>query len=653
MEINMKKIVQEWENLKNDKKLSKSILSDSTYNSWLRCLDYGLIPDRTEIIRVSTNELKRRKEDNKILLDTAMPIAKHFYDTIKGSGSVVILTDSSGIILESFGDQDFVEEILISKPGTSWREDALGTNGVGTALFLKQPVQIKGAEHFYKSNHLFSCSAAPILDCSGKVIGCIDLSTRVENVQSHTLGMVVLAAYAVNRQLGLNEALSNYRKTLTEQEIIVEMMTSALISVDRELRVVQTNTEAKEMLSLQGAVRGQRLEDVLKSKYNWQELVVNNKKLYDVEISLKVNRKSVISIISSSLVYNDSGDFSGMIITLKPKSRVYKSVNKYSGSTAMLTFDDLIGVSTSFKRAIEMAEIAGRSSSNVLLLGESGTGKELFAQSIHNDSSRVAKPFIAVNCGALPRELVQTELFGYVGGAYTGSLKEGHPGKFELADGGTIFLDEIGDMPLEAQANLLRVLQNREVIRVGGSDSFKVDVRVIAATNKDLPEMISEKMFREDLFYRLNVLTIDIPPLRERTEDLVLLTEHFLKKHGARLDKQDLIFDSSASARLENYSFPGNIRELENIIESAVNITKQSVINENCLPERICGYAIKKVISEKRDSFDNIKDKMILESMQKCKGNVSKAAKFLGISRGTIYLYLKKQAVDPETFRVF
>ena len=249
------------------------------------------------------------------------------------------------------------------------------------------------------------------------------------------------------------------------------------------------------------------------------------KRLQTVDTELEIQN---IKYSVTTANYNNKFDQSiGYVISFREMKRIHKMVNKYSGFKATYTIDNIIGQSSQISYVKNLCLKASKSNSNVLILGESGTGKELVAQSIHNASSRRNEPFIAINCGALPKGLIESELFGYEGGSFTGANREGKPGKFELADGGTIFLDEIGDMPLDIQVSLLRVLQNKEIVRIGGNKPKSIDIRIIAATNKDLFKSIHDNTFREDLYYRLNVLTISVPPLRERKSDIKVLEQYF------------------------------------------------------------------------------------------------------------------------------
>lgn len=320
----------------------------------------------------------------------------------------------------------------------------------------------------------------------------------------------------------------------------------------------------------------------------------------------------------------------------------FKKVNK-----ANYALDSIISVSKSMERLKELTKRAAKTNSNVLILGESGTGKELFAHAIHNNSRRIDAPFIRVNCGAIPYELLESELFGYEEGSFTGAKKGGKIGKFKAADGGTIFLDEIGDLPMNMQVKLLRVLQDKEIERIGSNFSEKIDVRVIAATNKDLEKMVSEGMFRLDLYYRLNVVSIKIPPLRERKEDIPILSRHLVDKisKGENI-KVDKISDNTLEY-LKNYDWPGNVRELENILERAINFLEdETIIKPEHLPPKITGMTRSKQMKSLRSILEEVEKQSIIDSLIIANGNKTLAANSLDISRTSLYEKISKYNID-------
>ena len=325
-----------------------------------------------------------------------------------------------------------------------------------------------------------------------------------------------------------------------------------------------------------------------------------------------------------------------------------KELNRYKGefrerNKATYTFDSLLGSSPTFLDAKDQAKKAAKSDSNVLILGESGTGKELFAHSIHSDSKRSMGVFIKVNCAAIPAELLESELFGYEEGSFTGAKRGGKIGKFEAADGGTIFLDEIGELPLHMQVKLLRVLQEREVERVGSTRSIPIDVRIIAATNRNLEEMVDKGEFRLDLYYRLKVMIIEVPKLSERSEDIKMLVHHFLGKYQKLMNKPIEGISDRALRILSSYTWLGNIRELENTIERALNVVDEDkMVTSDHLPEEIRGYKRPSSTLTLNEVMEETEQQTIINYLAIMNGNKSGTAKMLGISRTTLYEKMNK-----------
>lgn len=330
------------------------------------------------------------------------------------------------------------------------------------------------------------------------------------------------------------------------------------------------------------------------------------------------------------------------------EKRYRKSVEKLLNGQAIYTFDKIIGKDKNFISTIECAKKISDSKSTVLITGESGTGKEIFAQAIHNYSSRREKHFIAVNCGAIPSNLIEAELLGYDEGAFTGARKGGNAGKFEIADGGTIFLDEIGEMPLEMQVRLLRVIEEGVVSRIGSSKQVPVNVRIIAATNRDLKEEVSLGNFRKDLFYRLNVLPIPLPPLRDRREDIPLLIDYYMNKIGKKLNKEKIQIDKSIMEKLLQYEWPGNIRELQNVIELMLNTEK---VPEDILKQHKPTIIIERNVVEgfakiEDMKLENVEKNHIIKVLKSFNGNISLAANAMGIGRNTLYRKMKKYRIE-------
>ena len=340
-------------------------------------------------------------------------------------------------------------------------------------------------------------------------------------------------------------------------------------------------------------------------------------------------------------------NITGMVGIFKDMQNIYNLVNKYIGRTAKYTFNDIIGGSEEILRLKEQSKNIANSPSTVLIQGESGTGKELIAQSIHNNSDRRNKSFVAINCGAIPKSLIESELFGYEEGAFTGAKRGGCAGKFELANGGTLFLDEIGEMPLDMQVNLLRVLQEGCITRIGGNKCINVDVRIIASTNKNLKKEVEKGTFRDDLYYRLSVIPIDIPPLRERFGDIEILIQHFLEIKAIKLGKPMPKIKGNIYEKLLNYNWPGNVRELENCIENIVNMdgnTSFSFENKALVREQNNASSIN--LEYDMCSLEELEKRAIVLCIDNCGGNITKSCRILGINRSTLYAKIKKYDIN-------
>lgn len=374
---------------------------------------------------------------------------------------------------------------------------------------------------------------------------------------------------------------------------------------------------------------------------------INGNKMIAARIPVFIKGKVVGAV--GKVLFRDIDELNSLY---KKISKIEKELNLYKDefkkvNKAKYSLSSIISMSKSMDELKELTKRAAKTNSNVLILGESGTGKELFAHAVHNISRRSNAPFIKVNCGSIPYELLESELFGYEEGSFTGAKKGGKIGKFKAADGGTIFLDEIGDLPMNMQVKLLRVLQDKEIEKIGSNTSEKIDVRVIAATNKDLEKMVSEGMFRLDLYYRLNVLTIKIPPLRERKDDIPILSKHLVQKISRRENiRVDKISDDTLEY-LKRHNWLGNVRELENILERAINfLDKDIIIKPEHLPPKITGITKNKKVRSLKTTLEEIERQAIIDTLIFSNGNKTKAANILDISRTSLYEKIKKYDIN-------
>jgi len=458
----------------------------------------------------------------------------------------------------------------------------------------------------------------------------------------------------------------NLLKELEEQKnvsqvlnTILETVYDGILVVNKDGYITMMSKTYEKFLGVEGQdVIGKHVTDVIENTRMHIVVKTGIAEIADIQ-KIKGNYMiaSRIPIIKDGEVVGAVGKV--LFRNVDDLNDLYKKINlmeqeieEYKGelkniNRAKYTFADIIGRSIKILRTKNLAQKASHTDSNVLILGESGTGKELLAHAIHNESGRNFGPFIKVNCAAIPSELLESELFGYEEGAFTGAKKGGKIGKFELADGGTIFLDEIGDMPLTMQSKLLRVIQEREIERVGGAGTKRINVRIIAATNKNLEEMVSKGEYRQDLYYRLNVFTIFVPSLRERPEDIVALSENFLYNLNNKYHKNIIRISDKAMKHLIKYTWPGNIRELANVIERAMNLVDMSdTIDVEHLPQRIVGEEYIRKIRNLKEILAKAERDAIIESIRITNGNKTKAAKLLGIGRTTFYEKLVKYNLE-------
>lgn len=654
MDENYLQLYKAWQNFIQFGREDKDVLRPIILRSWKRSAEYGVDPYQQKIRPNKDPNLL--KEENRRLVEVSRPFMEMVYNFVKGSNFVVILIDKDGYVLELIGDEETVKaaERNYLIPGANRLEKAVGTNAIGLALAEKTPVQIFGPEHYNYYHHSWTCSAAPIKDPQGKIIGVFDMSGHYSLVHKHTLGMVVSMVRAIERELCLQEAHKEALFVNEHLKAVINSVSDGLLAVDKNGKITHANTIVSRIIGRKrDDIINKHVEKVLEFDRAFKKALISEDICIDKEFYINKGNLKLYCLATTTPIKDQQEEVIGKVIVLREKKKVHNLVHRMVGASASFTFENIIGENKSLKECINLARTVAITDSKVLLEGESGTGKELFAQAIHNYSERKRGPFIAVNCSAIPHELIESELFGYEEGAFTGAKKWGKPGKFELAEGGTLFLDEISSMSLDMQAKLLRVIQENQVVRVGGINVIPLDVRIIAATNRDLSELIKDGSFRDDLYYRLSVVTVKIPPLRERRDDIPVLVEHLSKKLGNKVGAGKVNFTPEALSLLMCYDWPGNIRELENVIERAIILAKGSEINSSFLPEKLkenIGDESKvenkineKVISlQGEGSLENVEVHVIREALRKTKGNVSKAARILGISRNTIYNKLKK-----------
>lgn len=503
-------------------------------------------------------------EANRSFLEAADRIVENVGKPMDMTHSMIQLFTPHGMLVKSCGDAGILKkaERINNVPGGICSEQAVGTTGVGLALELGKPSLVIGREHYCEMFQDWTCLAYPIMDPGSKqVAGVLNITGRQEAFTPHTIGLIQYGVFSIERLL---HARNVQRDCLLLKMLIRETRAHHPVMIVNRFGEVLHSTD--HFPSLPGMA-------------DLKPLI----SLHDPEVELQLSFHDDREIrLASKQVWRER-QFLGWWIQAHP-------VPKYSAKAAIkphVTFDRLIGRSAPFHTAVDVGRKAAASHATVLLLGDTGTGKELFARSIHNESPRKAKPFVAINCGAVPRELVGSELFGYEEGAFSGAKKGGEKGKFELAQGGTLFLDEVGELPLEHQVYLLRVLQEKTLRRIGGTKEITLDVRVIAATNGDLKQMVEQKCFRRDLYFRLNIIALHLPSLAERgSRDIALLADYFLDMYNEQENKA-VSLAAEVYEALAAYAWPGNVRELENVICRFVVLADGHAVTGDDLPPEL------------------------------------------------------------------
>ncbi len=647
-----REVVQIWKALRDHGEYEGITLSPEIRESWSRSEANGVNPyKRCCDVIISPAELEERKAANKALIEQATIMMGHLHRFMEGSGFVFALADSDGCFLKRIGDKeglDFTGGANLTE-GANWSEEVMGTNAASLALVLGKPVQLLGYEHYCLCASIATCSASPIFDHGGRLIGVLNIIGPYHLVNRHTMGMAVAASRAIERQIALHNAYQQSEMANLHKTAIMDSISDGVLTLDNEGRIIHINHQAAENLGINHtSAVGENLTELMMPENKLFFARINGqRKLFGEPLVIYRQNDSVKLAVSCTPLVSKEQETLGTVIIIQPMKQYKKMIERISGAQAKITFSDIIGQSPDFRYAIQSAQMAAKTDSSILLLGESGVGKDMFAQAIHNASSRSREPFFAINCAALPRELVSSELFGYEEGAFTGARKGGNPGKFELADQGTVFLDEIGEMPLDMQGSLLRVIEEGNVTRLGGHDITNVNVRIIAATNKNLKEEVRKGNFRLDLYYRLRVIDIKIPALRDRKDDIPILVEYFVKTIGPRLGKQITHVDDKVIEILSYYDWPGNVRELSNVIERAINMSSGPVLTVDVFPlELRCNLEDQTTIWRKRLPQDPQLQKQIIRSfLQMHNNNKTRVAQELGISRSSLYRKMERFAI--------
>jgi transcriptional regulator of acetoin/glycerol metabolism len=641
-------------------------ISDEIAESWLRVREsYGIDPALKQPKRILTPDALEDRRLHDGVLALAAPVLRDFAGRLGLTDHVLAFFDREGFMLSLDGDPGVVEGVrdIAFVPGVNWAEDSAGTNGPGTALASGKPVEVCASEHYVAAWQPWSCAAAPV-HAPGEAapVGLVDITGPWEVRRRQAILIAQAIARAIEERI---RAACCVRDEVVRHAFrAAHGGGDALVALDAAARVIAANDAAARRSVIEaGALPATLRHDLFRA-------LQARRPGGDPDVRLELDGREVVATV----VEYDRTMVGAILRAPAVTTRPAGAARARGGPMARYEFSRILGRSDQLREAVEIARKASRNDLPAVVFGESGTGKELFAHAIHAASGRQGGPFVPVNCGSIPAQLVEAELFGYEAGTFTGARREGNPGRFEDASGGTLFLDEVSELPLPAQTALLRVLQEREVVRLGGSTPRRIDVRVVAATNKPLEAEVRAGRFRRDLYYRLNVLPIRVPPLRERGDDVEYLALVFLAEAEAEVGREKLSLAADAVDALRAHAWPGNVRELKNVILRAAATAPGAHIRAEDLmldlgadggapaapgapgapgapalaPLATGGEPGTSVPSSGtlRDAVSESERAALLAALEACEWNVVKAAQRLHVSRMTLYRRLHKLGIS-------
>ena len=600
--------------------------------SWQRSLSAGLHPvgrlDGRDNLPAS--ELHRLRLAHHELMSHSEPIMEFLYEQVRESHSMVILSDERGVLVQTLGDLDFLSKAdrVALRCGASWAENQRGTNAIGTALAESRALEIHGAEHYLDRNGFLTCAASPIVSAQGQLLGILDISGEQRSRHPHTLGLVTAAARMIENNLILAPQRNQIVVMLHTRPEGLGSVAQGLLVLSEDGWILGGNPKGLEMVGLERASL---------STLRWDML-------FETPLDTLRQAQGITPVCSRR------GQAAYARLHGRPHAVV--SISVPAGPPAQEPMapacpgDALAELDTGdlrWRAASDKARKVVDKGIPILVTGESGVGKEIFVRALHASSKRAARPLVAVNCAALPEHLIEAELFGYVGGSFTGASRQGSPGRIRESQGGTLFLDEIGDMPLGVQTRLLRVLQERSVVPVGSGTPVSVDFTLVCATHQDLRSAVQQGRFRSDLYYRINGLRVELPRLAERS-DLDRICARMLREFSP---DRALSLEPELQQALHGYGWPGNLRQLSHMLRTAVALLgdHEPRIGWLHLPDDLQDELRQQVYSDddaaSAQSLRDVSARAVQLALENTRGNVSAAARALGISRQTLYRKLQ------------
>jgi sigma-54 dependent transcriptional regulator, acetoin dehydrogenase operon transcriptional activator AcoR len=613
-------------------------------DSWIRCQKLGVDPLKEVTPKLADLQLVNSKtEKNKELHQIMRSHFKKITSETDLSHFNILFFDPDGYVLAAEGHDKILQlsENSIIKVGANLSESSVGTTAPGVSLVEKRPILVHAEEHFSSMFHWATCLAIPIFDCQKKLAGCLNVSTTVEN--RHKLEQMVLYFYDISNSFQfeyfIKKKFEELKLYASYFDTTFKFSDKILILVNRDLEIINLNNKAKSTFSLVPlSFYGTNIANLMGLSAGRITKIFNSNNPEIVAIECGGTPKTFS--VNIFPIYDTTGNEISYLLEFRHESKNIAFSAKNS-APAKFTFDRIIGNSRQMATLIYRARKAAGTSSNVLIEGDTGTGKEMLAHSIHNASSFAGGPFVPINCSAIPNELIESELFGYEKGAYTGARSTGSVGKFELANRGTIFLDEIHTMSLTAQMKILRTIEDRTVVRVGGKLPIPLEIRILAATSENINQEVEDGRFLSALFFRLNVVRLKIPSLKQRISDLPLLAKSIIREMNDKFNRNIKEIEEDALDNMMRYSWPGNVRELKNAIESAFNFCDGKIIRQDDLsiPTDLIDKEAEPL--SEGQTMEDVTRQLLTDTLNRF-GNVKTAAEFLEIPTSTFYRKMRK-----------
>ena len=665
----------------------------------------GIPQETPQLPHVSEADRLMRRRGMRLLRAYSAHLFSNMAEGMHTFAGSFLLLDPDGCVVQIRATDECSKELaeLGIGLGTVWRTDVTGADAICVGNAERCAMQSCSDENYLDILKSYALYFAPLRVMEKGFIRNMGGTALICPKEEKSEAFMLLALSIAS---ALNIRISTSWNTCDSYEGNAEGIAQLDINtVSEEVAVTHHNMKFWDMLGVPAQDRWtsyfkpiSEFIDPLPDNQRFWEIIREQQEVKDQDITIKVGGRKLNRVISTTSTTHPELKSKGVLLSITTRKDISHQVADKTGNNAVVTFSDIVGSSIVMKNRINRAKLLASTESNIMLLGESGVGKDVFAQAIHNQSHRRNGPFVTVNCGALPRDLIASELFGYDGGAFTGAKKQGNIGKFELAEGGTLFLDEIGEMPLDLQATLLRAVEQKQFMRLGSSKTIKADVRIISATNVDINKMIRDKRFRSDLYYRLSTMSMDIPPLRERGEDVILLAESFIRRISRKIGRQDIMeITPQAKEFLRSCPWQGNVRELQNLMDCMVQLYSGHLITPGMIRENInpsyyedrsgaahTGYGRSgesdlifgvegehspnehrgdrlqrggeeapdrmSPAGEDRRDLPLLTKEEILEALEICEGNRSKAAKYLNVGRRTLYRYISRLGIGDKKY---